>query len=333
MKNLRLKRTQNLSSNHLQDLKIAWRYQDEKEQNKPNVQNQITKKNPYIHNFDLSKRMDPDDLFKNRERIHLLDLHAIHSADSDKSIYPTLFSQLVELAESYQSQDQNTVPPLRICLHALGSSSWGSFSNSEREPIHFLQGLRGLLRRTGAVCLSTLPSLVHFSRQQTTTTNSPQSNSSQKSSLQHLPDTLVTLRGIGEEEEQVLGEYSGLLYIRKAPRVGCLQSPAHAKVTANGFSATSFGVIRSRRKLSVEVLSLMPEVSRTPTGPPSAAVTVAPENRLPHSHPHSHDTETEAGVVHVRQKKKSSKSSGRNAASSSANLCQGHPSTPSVVDF
>ncbi|KAL0423175.1 UNVERIFIED_CONTAM: Elongator complex protein 4 [Sesamum radiatum] len=211
-------------------LRIAWQYK--KYFGEHNSESQRDGKSEYCSNFDLRKPLERH--FFSGQRIDCVSLK--ESAD---------LATFQEHCSSFLSQtprDNGNISGGRIAIQSLCSPQC-EFSNKEWEMLAFIRSLKSLVRLSNAVAVITFaPSLVStaFSKR-----------------LQHLADTLVSVKAIPDEDKELaklLTGYQdmvGLLSVHKVARINT-QVPAILE-------ATTFSMkLQKRRSLILECLNQAP---------------------------------------------------------------------------
>ncbi|KAK3745864.1 hypothetical protein QZH41_013222 [Actinostola sp. cb2023] len=237
------------SPSHDDPMKIAWRYQQKsKVQGTPSHQR-------LGHYYDLSRVMDESKL----NNVQITTFNASkQSSQSTKTRSNKLYDKLLSMIEesigdgaystSVPQNQQRTI--LRIALHGLGSQLWGEECGStcsEFSPAlpWLLYSLRATLRSSFAVCMVTIPTHVFqdtgFTRR-----------------IERLCDTVVSLEsfaGSDKETNPLYKDYHGLFQIVRLPRLNTLS--CHMPDTLD----LAFKL--RRKKFTIEVLHLPPDLSET----------------------------------------------------------------------
>nr|XP_039270985.1 elongator complex protein 4-like [Styela clava] len=195
------------------DMKIAWRYQ-----NSPQVQTSIGKYTKYGHYYDISKHMDEEML--NNTKIKYVDLRHLYHKESEKP--PDLFKDSLKELHKYivennfdaatALQAKKPLNILRVVIHSFLSPSWGCIGENDSDDqnfIRFLVCLRGILRKSLAVCWVTVPTHIL--------------SSINVKLLRHYTDMVVKLEAFGKGKTNPLyKDYHGLLKIKKLPVLNCI---------------------------------------------------------------------------------------------------------------
>ncbi|KAL0381694.1 UNVERIFIED_CONTAM: Elongator complex protein 4 [Sesamum angustifolium] len=207
-------------------LRIAWQYK--KYFGEHNSESQRDGKSEYCSNFDLRKPLERH--FFSGQRIDCVSLKNL-------LILPH-FRNIVR-ASCLKLLDNGNISGGRIAIQSLCSPQC-EFSNKEWEMLAFIRSLKSLVRLSNAVAVMTFaPSLVStaFSKR-----------------LQHLADTLVSVKAIPDEDKELaklLTGYQdmvGLLSVHKVARINT-QVPAILE-------ATTFSMkLQKRRSLILECLN------------------------------------------------------------------------------
>lgn len=234
--------------NEKNDLKIAWRYQ-----NQPKTQAPIHH-TQFGHYFDLSSTLDED-------RISTLNYESFNPCDygSSKldvdgrthSIYQHLFTSVSNTISKYDLSTTNStsIPSvLRISLQSLHSPLWKVTESTETyDPslARFLIRLRALLRTSFACCMVTIPT--HLFEEP-----------SFVSRVRHCCDYVIRLEsfeGSKHEHNPLYKEYHGLFHVHKIARLNC--------IGGQEVDTSDLAFKLKRKKFAIEKLHLPPDISET----------------------------------------------------------------------
>ncbi|KAI9146322.1 Elongator complex protein 4 [Paraphysoderma sedebokerense] len=268
---------------------IAWRYQNLPKVNQGS--NTAFRKqvfNPsqnatslYCHNFDLTRRINPESVEKLSDTVTLLDVNDLPHDDENHDAYDLLYNRLEKLIDEGGFSATSPVPPggvrnaLRIGIHALASPFWQASSNHSL--FKFLHRLRGLLRFSYACCTITVPTHL-FSKinphniPDPTFISHPVHPPSIIPKLRHLSDFVIQLDSFSGSlsmspallsNSYLTSDYHGLFYIHKLPRLNSLVSSS-SKVSITGIEKNLAFKVR-RKRFTIESWSLPPELDDQPS--------------------------------------------------------------------
>jgi len=229
------------------DLKIAWRYQ-----NQPKVQTVILQ-TQFGHYFDLSEKISA-------EKIDSLNYTCFSpkrenlksSLGSIKVAYKNLLQSIKDVTEKGNLYTENsmTIPSiLRINISSLASPLWKesliTSENYDPSLSWFLLSLRSLLRHSYSVCMVSIPAHLfdetHYIKR-----------------IEHCADVVISLKSFaGSEKSQnpLYKEYHGLFHIKKVPHLNSICGQ-HIDTSDLAFKV-------KRKKFVIEKLHLPPDISET----------------------------------------------------------------------
>ncbi|PWA70714.1 Elongator complex protein 4 [Artemisia annua] len=214
------------------DLRIAWQYKKYHGENKPHFEEQDGKAE-YCNDFDLKKPIEKHLIMENRvECVSLLDCPSLAGLRDSCSKF---LSQIPRY-------DGKLTSAGRIAIQSFCAPQC-EYYDKEWDMLSFIRSLKSMVRTSNAVAFLTFPaSLV---------------SSSVSKRLQHMADTLLSVKAIPDEDKELASlltgyqDMLGLLSVQKVARFNT-QVPVI-------LDATTFSIkLQKRRSLVLECLNQAP---------------------------------------------------------------------------
>lgn len=224
------------------DMKIAWRYQDS-----PQVQTSTGNFSKYGHYYDISKHMDEKTL--TNSNFKHVDLRLLFEKYQSKKPQDMLKHILKELHKHITennfdiatvTQSKKSINILRVVVPGFLSPFWPREIIDAQNLVRFLICLRGILRKSLAICWLTVPTHLY--------------PSNVTKLLRHNADMVIRLESFGRGKTNPLyKDYHGLLKIEKLPTLNCL-APYMPDTYDLAFKLR-------RKRFAVERLHLPPDIT------------------------------------------------------------------------
>ncbi|KAA8546678.1 hypothetical protein F0562_003091 [Nyssa sinensis] len=215
------------------DLRIAWQYKKYFGEHQQNFEYQRNGKPEYCNDFDLRKPLERH--FLSGQCIDCISLQDSPNLATLNDRCSTFLAQLPRC-------DGNVMCAGRIAIQSFCAPQC-EYSNMDWNMLSFIRSLKGMIRSSNAVAILTFPPSVV--------------SSSFSKRLQHLADTLLSVRAIPDEDKELaklLTGYQdmvGLLNLHKVARINT-QVPVILE-------ATTFSIkLLKRRSLVLECLNQAP---------------------------------------------------------------------------
>ncbi|KAH0590507.1 hypothetical protein H2248_000654 [Termitomyces sp. 'cryptogamus'] len=270
-----------------QKIKIAWRYEKMKpfQTTVPVSSSSLT--DEYCHNFDLGSRVPTSVIDKAFQSGRLSFINVQSSGSGPVSISEVL-NRIRDALKCGAPQ------PIRICIPALGSPSWGELR--QEEILYFLHSLRAILRQHPTVCasISLAPHL----------TTEAWGGRGWLQKLGWVTDAALTLAAFSADPSLTMTfpNHHGFLHIHTLPAPHSIIPPSDKFSALRGLSASAGGLGGSgennltfkstRKRLIFETLHLDIEggVGERRTTPSAAATVPGETHDLLHESPGTNKT-------------------------------------------
>lgn len=226
-----VKHKEEVSEVPFDELKIAWRYQNNAAVKSSPTSHKIS----FSHEFDFNSKINKDILSSNT--IHLWPKD--HSAMSRESFLNEIC--VVMSSKNLWSGQESQNPSrkiLRVCVSSMGSPFWGD----ENIPVfETLLKLRTVIHNSSSVALVSIPSLLL--------------DKLTLNRCEQVSDIVISLKSLANNRNKQYNEYSGLLTLLKISPVNSLS--IHVP------DDSDWGFKLKKKKLIIEKLHLPPESSLT----------------------------------------------------------------------
>lgn len=214
-------------------LRIAWQYRKYLGENQQNFEGQRDGKPDYCNDFDLRKPLERH--FLSNQRIDCFSLEGSPNLDPFCERCSTFLAQLPRY-------DGNLTSAGRIAIQSFYAPQC-EYSNTEWEMLSFIRSLKSMVQSSNAVAVLTFPpSLV---------------SSSFSKRLQHLADTLLSVKAIPDEDKELanlLTGYNDMVGLLNVHKVAHFNTQVPVILEATTFSIK----LKKRRSLVLECLNQAP---------------------------------------------------------------------------
>ncbi|KAK9110964.1 hypothetical protein Scep_018483 [Stephania cephalantha] len=214
-------------------LRIAWQYKKYFGENQPNLENSRDTRREYCSEFDLRKPMER----------HLFSAKFVECVSTlDSSSLAAFRDSCSRFLEKVPRNDVGVRCAGRIAIQSLCAPQCGYFNN-EWDMVSFIRSLKNMVRSSNAVAVVTFPpSLISL----------PLSKR-----LQHLADTLLSVRAIPDEDKEMsklLTGYQDMVGLLHVHKVAQINTQVPVILEASTFSIK----LQRRRSLVLERLNQAP---------------------------------------------------------------------------